>query len=64
VENTKAKYGILDKDVYNFNKAGFLIGIISTGAVVTDSERQVQPKSVQQGNWEWTTVIQGVNAIG
>jgi hypothetical protein len=30
VEQTKAKYGICDKDVYNFNKAGFIIGKIMT----------------------------------
>jgi hypothetical protein len=40
-----------------------MMGIISTGAVVTGSERQGQPKSIQQGNREWTTVIQGVNAM-
>jgi hypothetical protein len=38
VENTKAKYSILDEDTYNFNKSGFIIGVISTGAVVTGSE--------------------------
>ena len=64
VENTKAKHGILDEDTYNFDKAGFMIGMISTGAVVTGSERRGRPKSVQQGNWEWTTVIQGINAMG
>jgi RecB family endonuclease NucS len=52
VENTKAKYGILDEDTYNSDKAGFLMGMISTGAVVTGSERRGQPKSVQQGNRE------------
>jgi hypothetical protein len=30
VEQTKLKYGILDKDVYNFNKASFIIGKITT----------------------------------
>jgi hypothetical protein len=30
VEQTKAKYGICDKDVYNFNEAGFIIGKIKT----------------------------------
>ena len=30
VEKTKAKYSIYDKDVYNFNKAGFIIGKIAT----------------------------------
>jgi len=30
VENTKAKYSILDKDTWNFNKSGFQIGVILT----------------------------------
>jgi hypothetical protein len=64
VENTKAKYGILDEDTHNFDEASFIIGMISTGAVVTGSDHRGQPKSVQQGNREWTTVIQGVNATG
>ncbi|EFQ84977.1 hypothetical protein PTT_20242 [Pyrenophora teres f. teres 0-1] len=46
VENIKAKYGILDEDSYNFDEASFIIGIISTGAVVTGSERRGQLKSV------------------
>ena len=64
VANTKAKYGIQDKDTYNFDKTGFMMGIISTGAVVTASEKRGRPKSVQPGNREWTTVIQGINATG
>jgi hypothetical protein len=64
VENTKAKYGIQDEDTYNFDETGFMMGQISTGAVVTSSERRGRPKSVQQGNREWTTVVQGVNATG
>jgi hypothetical protein len=50
VENTKAKYGIQDEDTYNFDESGFMMGIILTGAVVTGSERQGRPKSIQQGN--------------
>jgi hypothetical protein len=34
----KAKYGILDDNTYNFDESGFMMGIISTGAVVTSSE--------------------------
>src|SRR2546421_274516 len=64
VWNTIAKYGILDSDMYNFDEAGFLMGIISTGMVVTASERRSRPKSVQPGDREWVTVIQGVNAEG
>jgi hypothetical protein len=64
VEQTKVKFGICDEDVYNFDEAGFIIGVILTGAVVTALERQGRLKVVQLGNREWTTVIQGVNAKG
>jgi hypothetical protein len=30
VEETKAKYGICDEDVYNFDEAGFMMGKIKT----------------------------------
>jgi hypothetical protein len=43
---TKAKYGILDDNTYNFDETGFIMGQISTGAVVTASERQGRPKQV------------------
>jgi hypothetical protein len=62
VENTKARHSIFNEDTYNFDESSFIIGMISTRAVVTGSERQGRPKSVQQGNREWTTVIQGINA--
>jgi hypothetical protein len=64
VANIKAKYGILDDDTFNFDETGFMMGQISTGAVVTASGRRGRPKTVQQGNREWTTVVQGVNATG
>jgi hypothetical protein len=60
----KAKYGILDNDMYNFDEAGFMMGVISTGAVVTRADRQGRPKMIQQGNREWATTIQGINAMG
>jgi len=64
VANIKAKYGIQDDDTYNFDETGFMMGQISTGAVVTASERRGRPKQVQPGNREWTTVIKGINAKG
>jgi len=64
VANTKAKYGITDEDTHNFDESGFMMGVISTGAVVTGSERRNRPKQVQPGNREWTTVIQAINATG
>jgi hypothetical protein len=52
VANIKAKYGIQDEDTYNFDETGFIIGQITTGAVVTALERRGQLKAIQQGNRE------------
>ena len=38
VKKTKAHYGIVDQDVYNFDETGFMMRIISTAMVVTTSE--------------------------
>jgi hypothetical protein len=64
VEQIKAKYSILDEDVYNFDEAGFMMGNIMAQLVITGSERRGAPKAVQSGNREWTTVIQGINTAG
>jgi hypothetical protein len=62
VEETKAKWGICDKDVYNFDEAGFMIGKISTQLVVIGLERRGRPKAVQPSNREWVTMIAAINA--
>ncbi|RFN43685.1 hypothetical protein FIE12Z_12081 [Fusarium flagelliforme] len=41
-----------------------MMGVISSGMVVTCAERHGRPKSVQPGNREWVTVIQAINAAG
>ncbi|KAL2016468.1 hypothetical protein VTK56DRAFT_3489 [Thermocarpiscus australiensis] len=64
VRNVKAKYGIVDDDVYNFDETGFIMGIICAGMVVTTSDGRTKAKLAQPGNREWATVIQGVNALG
>jgi hypothetical protein len=64
VQNTIAKYGIRSDDIWNFVETGFMMGVIMAGMVVTGSERQGRPKSVQPGNREWITVIQAINAEG
>jgi hypothetical protein len=64
VEQTKAKYGICDEDVYNFDEAGFMMGKITTQLVVTGSERRGRPKAIQPGNREWVTLIAAINAAG
>ena len=60
----KAKYGILDKDTYNFDETGFLIGKISSQLVVTGSEKPGKRKKLQPGDREWVTLVQGVGATG
>ena len=64
VRNTKAKYGIVDDDIYNFDETGFMMGMICAGMVVTTSDGRGKAKLAQPGNREWATVIQGVNALG
>lgn len=64
VEQTKAKYGICDADVWNFDEAGFMMGKITTQLVVTGSERRGRPKAIQPGNREWATLIAAINAAG
>lgn len=50
--------------MYNFDEAGFQIGVILSCIVVTASKRRNQPNTIQPGNREWATVIQGVNSQG
>ena len=38
MQNVKAKYGIVEDDIYNFDETGFIIGIIFASMVVTTSD--------------------------
>jgi len=64
VENMRAKYGIVDSDLYNFDETGFMMGIISSAMVVTRADRRGRGKAVQPGNREWATAIVCVNSEG
>ncbi|KAJ6262803.1 hypothetical protein Dda_1360 [Drechslerella dactyloides] len=64
IKAVKAKYGIADDDIYNFDETGFAIGMISTTTVVTGAETRDKAKLAQPGNREWATVIQGIGAEG
>ena len=64
VQNVKAKYGIVEDGIYNFDETGFMMGIIFAGMVVTTSDGLGRAKLAQPGNREWATVIQSVNAFG
>ena len=57
VQNTRAKYGILEEDIYNFDEARFMMGVIATAKVVTSSEARNRPKRAQPGNREWVSII-------
>ena len=37
-QNMKAKYGIQDPDLYNFNETGFMMGVITAAMVVTRAD--------------------------
>jgi hypothetical protein len=62
VEETKAKYGVYDDDVHNFDESGFQIGVIGTMKVVTGSERRTKPDLIQPGYRKWVTLIQSICA--
>ena len=64
VRNMINKYGICEEDIYNFDETGFLMGQISSEMVVTAAERCGRPRTTQQGNREWITVIQGIGSYG
>lgn len=65
VEATRLKYGILDKDIYNFDETGFMMGVASCiSKVVTSSDRVGRAATIQPGNREWVTTIECVNASG
>jgi hypothetical protein len=40
VEDTKAKYGVYNNNVHNFDETGFQIGVISLMKVVIGAERR------------------------
>jgi hypothetical protein len=42
----KAKYSIVDDDIYNFNESGFLIGKILSQLVVTGIEKPRKAKKL------------------
>ena len=64
MENTRAKYGIPDEDVYNFDETGFQMGVIGTAKVVTGSQRAGKALATQPGNREWVTAVEAINASG
>src|SRR5450432_2354198 len=64
IQNTIAKYGIQEEDIYNFDETGFQMGVITTAKVITGAERSNRPVSIQPGNREWVTAIDCISSYG
>ena len=60
----KAKYGVQNCDIWNFDETGFMMGVISSSIVVTQADRKGRRKRVQPGNKEWATAIACINTEG
>jgi len=56
-------YSILNKDTYNFNKTGFIMGVAITSKVVISFNTIGRAIIMQPGNYKWVTAIKAVNAI-
>jgi hypothetical protein len=52
IQNTIAKYGIQDNNIWNFDETSFAMGIASTSRVVTTSDRRGRPPLLQPGDRE------------
>jgi len=52
VHNFKVKYGILNDNIYNFNKTSFIMGIIMAIIVITTFNSRGRAKQAQPSNQE------------
>ncbi|KAF2681994.1 hypothetical protein K458DRAFT_456452, partial [Lentithecium fluviatile CBS 122367] len=50
IDNTRCAYRILDKDIYNFNKIEFIIGVTSMSKVITSSNNISLAVAIQPSN--------------
>ena len=57
VRNMVVKYGVLDDDIWNFDKIGFLMGQIFFFMIVISSDGRAKVKKIQPGNREWIIII-------
>jgi hypothetical protein len=64
VHTVIAKYGIAENNIYNFDAAGFLMGVIAIAKVVISSETRSRPKTAQLGKRERVLIISGINSYG
>ena len=57
------EYGILNKDTYNMDENGYIIGVAGSSKVVF-SKCQKQAFINQARNWEWASLIEAVGTTG
>lgn len=64
IEGTIAQYNIQPSDMYNFDKTGFMMGIVKGFYIITRADRQGTGRHVQPGNRDWVTVIACISGDG
>ncbi|KAK7178070.1 transposase [Paraphaeosphaeria sporulosa] len=64
VEETRQTYGIQDRDTYNFDETGFMMGVAASSKVVASADTVGRAIHVQPGNRDWVTTIETINASG
>ncbi|EDN10859.1 conserved hypothetical protein [Histoplasma mississippiense (nom. inval.)] len=64
LERVMTEHGIVFEDIYNFDEAGFAMGLCATTKVITSAEHYGRTTLIQPGNREWVTAIESVNASG
>ena len=57
VKKTMEKYCILDEDIRNFDKSGFMLGVIKSQIVFTASEKRSNLRKIRPGSREWVAII-------
>ena len=64
VQITIMQYGIATKDIYNFDKTRYAIGLTATTKVVTRTDLYGKRQVIQPGNHEWVTSIEYISSTG
>ena len=58
VWNIIIKYNIFNSNIYNFDKIGFFMGMLSYAKVIITSNHKNKPRTKQFSNCKWVSVIQ------
>ena len=64
LRNIINKYRIQVEDLYNFDKIGFMMSVITAFMIITRLDRYRKAKFIQPDNRKWVTVIEYINVSG